>query len=114
MNHELRLNNEPFQSIKSGTKTIELRLYDEKRKLIKVGDTITFFNRANNLESLIVKVVNLHKFKNFSELYKTLDKTKLGYKQNEKALPSDMEQYYSKEEQSKFGVVGIEIEKICE
>ena len=36
------LNNRPFKSIKEGTKTIELRLNDEKRSLLKVGDEIEF------------------------------------------------------------------------
>jgi len=35
MIYEMRLHNEPFQKIKSGTKTVELRLYDEKRRQIK-------------------------------------------------------------------------------
>lgn len=30
--HEMRLHNEPFVLIKNGTKTIELRLNDEKRR----------------------------------------------------------------------------------
>ena len=34
MIHEMRLHNEPFTKIKLGKKTIELRLNDEKRKLI--------------------------------------------------------------------------------
>ena len=34
MKHEMKLNNGPFEQIKNGTKTIELRLYDEKRKLL--------------------------------------------------------------------------------
>jgi hypothetical protein len=29
--YEMKLNNEPFERIKNGTKTIELRLNDEKR-----------------------------------------------------------------------------------
>ena len=33
--HEMRLNNSPFELIKGGTKTIEIRLNDEKRSLIK-------------------------------------------------------------------------------
>lgn len=33
--HIMRLNNRPFQLIYSGNKTIELRLFDEKRQLIK-------------------------------------------------------------------------------
>ena len=35
----------PFEQIKSGVKTIELRLYDEKRQALSVvGDTIIFTN----------------------------------------------------------------------
>ena len=31
-------NNKPYMSIKNGTKTIELRLNDEKRQLLKIKD----------------------------------------------------------------------------
>lgn len=106
--HEMRLNDEPFILIKNGSKTIELRLNDEKRRQIKVGDTITFTNRSNN-EQISVVVINLHKYDSFEELYKNFDKISMGYKENEIAVPKDMELYYSKEEQDKYGVVGIEI-----
>lgn len=43
MKHNMRLNAEPFEKISSGAKTIELLLYDEKRRVIKVGDEIEFF-----------------------------------------------------------------------
>ena len=46
MIHQMSLRPHPFEKIKLGEKTIELRLYDEKRKEIKVGDTIEFFFRA--------------------------------------------------------------------
>lgn len=108
MKHEMRLHSGPFELIKSGTKTIELRLYDEKRKLIKENDIIEFTNRTNN-EKLIAKVIKLHKYNSFEELYKHFDKISLGYLQNEEANPNDMSIYYSKEEQEKYGVVGIEI-----
>ena len=45
--HEMRLHNSPFKLIKSGTKTIEMRLNDEKRQLIKVGDSIKFIYRED-------------------------------------------------------------------
>lgn len=35
MLHEMRLNHQPFLSIKSGDKKIEMRLFDEKGKLYK-------------------------------------------------------------------------------
>jgi len=46
MKHTMRLHNGPFQLIKSGTKTIELRLNDEKRSLIRENDTIEFENNT--------------------------------------------------------------------
>ena len=40
MIHEMKLRPEYFEYINNGTKRIELRLFDEKRELIKLGDTI--------------------------------------------------------------------------
>ena len=111
MIHELRLYNEPFEKIKNGTKTIEMRLYDEKRKLIKENDIIEFTNRSTN-EKIRTKVLKLHLYSSFDELYKDFDNVSLGYEENDIKNPSDMEIYYSKEEQCKYGVVGIEIKLI--
>ena len=40
--HYMRLEEDSFQAIKEGRKTIEMRLNDEKRSLIKEGDSILF------------------------------------------------------------------------
>ena len=101
MKHEMKLNNEPFECIKNGTKTIELRLNDEKRKLLTVGDYIEFTNRVTN-EKLLVEVIDLFKYNSFEELYKHFNKIEMGYSINEEANPKDMENYYSKEEQEKY------------
>lgn len=111
---ELRLNTEPFESIKAGTKTIEMRLLDEKRKQYKVGDILIFKKRPEETETLSAKIVNLHKVNNFADLYYKFNKIQLGYKENQTAKPEDMNFFYSKEEQQKYGVVGIEIELIKE
>lgn len=111
MLHQMRLNEEPFEKIKNKTKDIELRLYDEKRKKIKVGDEICFTNISNG-EQLHAKVVKLHLFKSFEELYNALDKVRIGYDKCSIPDPTDMQKYYSKEEQKQYGVVGIEIEVI--
>ena len=111
MTHKMKLNNEPFINIKNGTKTIELRLNDEKRKLLKINDLIEFTNRDTN-EKLLVKIKGLHHYQSFSELYKHFDKISLGYSENEYASPKDMEKYYPKEEEKQYGVLGIEIKKI--
>jgi len=108
MIHELRLHNKPFELIKNGIKTIEMRLYDEKRRLINIDDIIEFTNRVTG-EKIKSKVIKLHLYKTFDELYKDFDNVSLGYTEDEIKDPEDMEKYYTKEEQSKYGVVGIEI-----
>ena len=108
--HKMKLNSSPFEKIKSGEKTIELRLYDEKRRQIKVGDEIVFTNTTTG-EILNTTVAKLHRFDDFEELYKSLPLLQCGYTPEDidEAKPSDMEQYYSLEEQKKYGVVGIEL-----
>ena len=110
MKHTMRLNARPFEMIKSGQKTFELRLYDEKRKWIRVGDEIEFVNALG--EKLLCKVIALYRFTSFQELYATLPLLKCGYTKLDvsTASSSDMELYYSKEEQAQYGVIGIEIQ----
>ena len=110
MKHSMRLQEKPFQMIKSGVKTIELRLYDEKRQAIHKGDEIVFTCTKDG-QTLRCAVVDMHVFNSFAELYQALPLLKCGYTANdiENASPADMGQYYSTEEQKKYGVVGIEL-----
>ena len=107
--HSMKLNSLAFEMMKSGRKTIELRLYDKKRQKVRSGDKIVFTNTTTG-ETLSTTVVKLHIFDSFKELYESLPLLKCGYTTEniDKAKPSDMEQYYSVEEQNKYGVVGIE------
>ncbi len=111
MEYKMKLQNGPFNSIKNGTKTIELRLNDEKRQALKIGDLIEFTNIVTH-EVLLVKIENIYKYDSFEELYKHFDKVELGYMKHETANYEDMLKYYSKEEQNKYGVLGIKIRKI--
>ena len=108
--HEMKLHPAPFEMIKCGKKTIELRLYDEKRRKINIGDKIVF-NNTEGGETLAVEVVKLHIFDSFEELYSSLPLLKCGYTEADvgEAHFSDMEEYYSAEEQKRYGVLGIEI-----
>lgn len=109
--HVMNLTPAPMQEIKTGNKTIELRLNDEKRKQISVGDTIKFINTEDSNDTLRVKVVDLFLFSSFAELYDNLPLLNCGYNEDNinTASPEDMEMYYSREKQNKYGVVGIEI-----
>ena len=114
MIHYMNLHPWPFHLIATGVKTIELRLYDEKRKSIRIGDTITFSNTKNTELQLNTIVKEIHVFPTFTELYNTLPLDKCGYLPEElsTAVPKDMEVYYSIEKQKEFSVVGIELELI--
>lgn len=108
MKYKMKLNHEPFVKIKSKTKTVEMRLLDEKRSKISVGDEIMFVDNSTK-EAITCKVTNLFKYKSFDELYANHDKTAIGYNENDLANPNDMLTYYSVEQIKKYGVVGIEI-----
>ena len=113
MTHYMNLASEPFEQISSGAKTIELRLYDEKRQTVSAVYTIIFTNRADN-HQVSAKVLKLHIFDSFKELYNNLPLLKCGYTEQEldTASPDDMLAYYPKEKQEKYKAVGIEIELI--
>lgn len=112
MLHNMKLNASPFEKIKNGTKTIELRLNDEKRQQVKTGDFIEFSCIDSLSDKIKTKVVSIHYFDSFEELYNSLPLMQCGYTEEtvQNAKSSDMEKFYSKEEQEKYGVVGIELE----
>ena len=110
MNHKMNLQPSPFEMIRNGLKTIKLRLYDEKRRKIKAGDTILFTNTESG-ETLEVKVLDLYVFDSFETLYGQLPLLECGYTEEDisSASPEDMNIYYSRDMQEKYGVVGIKI-----
>lgn len=108
----LNLEDKYFNRIKNNQKTIEMRLYSPKRREIQIGDYIVFTNNLDK-ETLKVKVTNIHVFKDFKEMYKSIDKEKLGYLPLEEAKPTDMNKFYKDEEITLYGVVGFEI-SLCD
>ena len=109
--HRMRLEADAFEKIDAGEKTIELRLYDEKRRRIQAGDVIRFESTADDTDVLYARVDGLRFFASFDELYAALPLTSCGYtaKEAKTASPRDMDRYYSPEAQRKWGVVGIEL-----
>ena len=111
--HQMKLKPIPFAAIESGAKTVEMRLYDEKRQSISVGDRIIFAQTETD-ETLEVAVVALRRYASFEELYMHEAHSALGYAQGDAALPSDMSQYYDTAEIDRYGVLAIEIRRISQ
>ena len=113
MEHEMKLQPEYYNFILNGTKRIEIRLYDEKRQQIKIGDIIKFLKEPELNESFNAKVVGLLRYNSFEEMFKDFDISILSDESMTKdELISVLEQFYTKEKQEKYGVLGIKIELI--
>ena len=106
--HKMRLAKSPLDKIVAGIKIIESRLYDDKRKLIDVGDQIEFSQNDN--PDVVVKrnVVALYRYSSFSDMFSDFPSQYFGGESKE-ALITEIEQFYPLDEQTKFGVIGIRL-----
>ena len=109
--YEMKLNPRPFEAIKSGRKTVEMRLNDPRRKDIKAGDYIRFTHTENG-DVLLAKVIGQGVYQSFEELYLAYDKTSIGYLADEVASHLDMLEYYTEEQIKEYGALAIEIKLI--
>lgn len=113
MNHDMTLYDDPFNAIQSKEKLVEIRLWDQKRRQLKVNDTITFTKLSNPLETLTVRVMALDRFPTFKEMYETLPDQILGaYGQTVDQMLDDTYEIYSQEQEQHWGTVAIHIEVI--
>lgn len=105
MVYQMKLLESPFERIKDGTKTIEFRLFDEKRKQLKIGDQIEFSKLPDLKEKLLVDVIELYKEDTFETLLKKLYNNEEEIKEKIKS----MYKIYSPEKEHKYGALGIKI-----
>ena len=108
MIQQMHLDERYYNSIKNGFKTIEMRLNDEKRQQLKVGDILEFKNRAND-EILKTTITNIYHYPSFKEIFENFDRESLGFKDDLDFSYKDMENFYSIEDQEKYGVIAIEV-----
>lgn len=111
MKHELKLQPKFYNFILNGTKRIELRLYDEKRQQINIGDTITFKKEPELEETFDAKVVGLLRYTSFEALLNDFDMTTVADASMSKGeLLDALQEFYTPEKQNEYGIVGIKIE----
>lgn len=108
--HKMKLFAEPFERMKNGEKTIEVRLNDEKRQLLQVGDSITFYKLPEETEVVIVTVLELLPYKNFEELYSSTPFTAFGCAGRSMAWMLERTYaIYTPEQEAAYGALGIRI-----
>ena len=111
MMHNFRLNDEQLLLIENNIKDIELRLYDEKRKLISVNDDIVF-EGIHSGKRILTRCTALHRGKTFLELFNKFDSNiRFGSlpKETHEQMADQMRKFYSEEQELKYGVIGIEV-----
>ena len=111
MEHEMKIKEKYYNFILNGTKRIEVRLNDLKRQNIKIGDTIKFLKDPLFEESFKAEVIGLLRYASFEDLFNDFDVSILADKSMTKEeLLSVLEEFYTKEEQKEYGVLGIRID----
>ena len=107
--HYMKLASGPFDRMEAGVKKLEIRLHDEKRSLVQVGEPIEF-SRLPDLERKIVRVVEeVMLFSSFDVCFSNIDVSLLGYDLtvSRTDLARGMYTYYAVEEEKAYGVVAF-------
>ncbi|WP_442600457.1 ASCH domain-containing protein [Neobacillus sp. D3-1R] len=110
MIHQMGLYGEYFNSIKEGKKKVEVRLNDEKRRKIKVGDTIEFIKVPEQDETMKVQVIDIKIYDTFQSMYKDIpfkDFDCEGWTMKE--MIDGTYEIYSPEQEKEWGTLAIKI-----
>lgn len=109
--HEMKIQPAYYDAIINGKKRVEIRLNDEKRKTIKIGDVITF-RRADKLEeSFDAIVIDLLYYSTFKDIIDDLDIELIANREADKEdLKALLSKFYTPDKEEEYGVVGIKFE----
>ena len=107
----MNLQGDHFDSIKSGNKIYEIRLNDEKREKIQIGDKILFRKLPDLFDGVVVRVVDKKYYKSFFAMASILPHKEIGFEDKSVDEVVDaMYKFYTKEEELKLGVVALKLE----
>ena len=99
-----------FPAIKEGKTSIEVRLNDEKRRKIKIGDTIEFIKVPQQDDILRVKVVNLRRYDTFKAMYTDISLKDAGCEGwTIKEMIDGTYDIYTPEQEERWGTLAITI-----
>ena len=115
MIHDLKLYKENFDRMESLQKKREYRLYDEKRILINVGDTIRFIRLPDADKYLYAEVTRIDIFKNWEDCYSKYfeEDFKDRYKSVQEVVDDTYNGgYYTKEDSDKYGCCCLTLSNI--
>lgn len=124
---EMHLSPDMFDAVKAGTKTVEIRLFDDKRKLIDYDDYIEFIKVGDETQRVKRRVTGIDIYDDLEELFLTneiqfkIDSPKvLRFQPEEVGSPAGssakdmakaMGKYYTAEQIEKYGLIAFRLQK---
>ena len=109
---KVHLDPDIFEIVKNGSKTVEVRLNDEKRRMLKIGDELIFINNDNENEIIESIVTDLKYYNNFEQLmeeYLVEEVYKTGV--TKECFLNLLQRFYNEQQQEEYGVVAIRYKK---
>ncbi|BAN75520.1 MULTISPECIES: ASCH domain-containing protein [Lacticaseibacillus] len=108
---KMGLMHDQFELVREGSKTIEIRLNDQKRQQLRVGDPIVFEDLTTQ-QRLSKQVAKLEKFVSFVQLYDHYQGIVVGSAPTDSVakMVSDTYRIYSKQQEAEHGVLAIHLE----
>ena len=108
--HSMKLDRKFFNLVAKGSKTVEMRLFDEKRREIKVGDRIVFTANDSTGDTLAATVEGTYVYPSFDGLAYDFKPSALGFKgRDPEYIKAFMTEIYGEEKIRKYGTVAIKI-----
>ena len=105
----MKLQRKYFDLINMGIKKYEVRLLDEKRSKLRVGDTIqfTYMNYC-----VLTIITNLKIYNSFEQLLNEIDSFEIGLSRNKSKALKELYSIYPINNDHKFKVLAIKIKKV--
>ncbi len=101
-----------YESMKKGTKRIEIRLYNEKSSRIKIGDIIKFSVLNNEEKYIMVRVTDLIIYKDVNDLVKRYNFNMSTKTYNKENIIEVLYKIFGKEKVDTHKFIGISFELV--
>lgn len=110
MQFQMNLKDEYFDKMKSGQKIYEIRLNDEKRQKLNIGDSIVFCRNGDEDDCIHTFVEDLLHFNSFANMLLFLPVAQLGFEnKTRKEIEEVYHSFYPPELEQKYKVLAIKL-----
>ena len=107
----MKLDAKFFDKMRARKKVYEVRLNDEKRKEITIGDKIIFKRRPELIDGMVVRVVEIKRYSSFEQVATSMSLESLGFEnENIQSVVDFYHTIYTPEDEKKYGVVVFKVE----